>query len=453
MIWPRKPLLTLAAFAALLAVPHQVPRLARWRIVELAAAAKVLEFTPRPASLAPLEDEAELRDPVAGAAASDLIADEQNSLDPFFAELLRTERNEPGAVTRILHYGDSPTTADLITADLRHLLQTRFGDAGHGLHLLARPWAWYGHRGVDVTAAGWKTAPVTHRGEADGWYGVAGVSFTGQAGAWSRFSLRSPRHTQLVIYYAGGPEGGELAVRAGGGELTSIDTALPAPAAARRTVTLPAGLQEVELRVRRGTVRLFAVSFEAPGPGLIYDSLGLNGVSAAALVYFMNEAHWAAQLRAARPSLVILNYGTNESGFEKYINSTYREDLRKLVRRTRRALPDTPLMLMSPMDRGVREGTGAIATIAALPKLVAIQREVAREEGCAFFDTFAAMGGKGTMGKWYLSEPRLVSADFIHPLPAGGRIVANLLERAIMRGYNLYKLRLLRAPRLAEARP
>lgn len=453
MIWPRKPLLTLAAFAALLAVPHQVPRLARCRIVELAAAAKVLEFTPRPASLAPLEDEAELRDPVAGAAASDLIADEQNSLDPFFAELLRTERNEPGAVTRILHYGDSPTTADLITADLRHLLQTRFGDAGHGLHLLARPWAWYGHRGVDVTAAGWKTAPVTHRGEADGWYGVAGVSFTGQAGAWSRFSLRSPRHTQLVIYYAGGPEGGELAVRAGGAELTSIDTALPAPAAARRTVTLPAGLQEVELRVRRGTVRLFAVSFEAPGPGLIYDSLGLNGVSAAALVYFMNEAHWAAQLRAARPSLVILNYGTNESGFEKYINSTYREDLRKLVRRTRRALPDTPLMLMSPMDRGVREGTGAIGTIAALPKLVAIQREVAREEGCAFFDTFAAMGGKGTMGKWYLSEPRLVSADFIHPLPAGGRIVANLLERAIMRGYNLYKLRLLRAPRLAEARP
>lgn len=453
MIWPSKPLLTLVALAALLAVPHHVPQLARWRIVQWEAAAKVLDFTPRPASLAPLEDEADMRDPVAGAGTGDLISDDHHSLDPFYASLLRTERNEPGAVTRILHYGDSPTTADLITADLRQLLQARFGDAGHGLHLPARPWAWYGHRGVDVSATGWRIAPVTHRGEPDGWYGVAGVSFTGQAGAWSRFRLRSLRHTNLVVYYAGGPEAGELAVRAGGDELASIDTALPAPAAARRSVALPAGLQEVELRVKRGTVRLFAVSFEAPGPGVIYDSLGLNGVSAAALVYFMNEAHWAAQLRAARPSLVILNYGTNESGFEKYVKSTYREDLRKLIQRTRRALPDTPLMVMSPMDRGVREGADAIGTIAALPTLVAIQREVAREEGCAFFDTFAAMGGKGTMGKWYSSEPRLVSADFIHPLPAGGRIVANLLERAIMRGYNLYKLRLLRAPRLAEARP
>lgn len=453
MIWPKKPFFTLAALAALLAVPHFAPRLARWRMVDLAAAVKVFEFTPRPASLAPLEDEADLRNPVAGSVASGLIADDQHSLDPFYADLLRTERNEPGAVTRILHYGDSPTTADLITADLRQLLQARFGDAGHGLHLPARPWAWYGHRGVEVSATGWRMAPVTHRGEPDGWYGVAGVSFVGQAGAWSRFSLRSPRHTQLVVHYAGGPEGGELEVRAGGDELASIDTALPAPAAARRTVVLPAGLQQVELRVNRGTVRLFAVSFEAPGPGVIYDSLGLNGVSAAALVYFMNEAHWAAQLRAARPSLVVLNYGTNESGFEKYVNSTYREDLRKLIRRTRRALPDTPLMVMSPMDRGLREGTDAIGTIAALPKLVAIQREVAREEGCAFFDTFAAMGGKGTMGKWYITEPRLVSGDFIHPLPAGGRIVANLLERAIMRGYNLYKLRLLRTPRLAEARP
>jgi hypothetical protein len=57
------------------------------------------------------------------------------------------------------------------------------------------------------------------------------------------------------------------------------------------------------------------------------------------------------------------------------------------------------------------------------------------------------------MGKWYSIQPRLVSADFIHPLPAGGRIVANLLERSLMRGYNVYKLRLLRGTEVAEAKP
>ena len=51
------------------------------------------------------------------------------------------------------------------------------------------------------------------------------------------------------------------------------------------------------------------------------------------------------------------------------------------------------------------------------------------------------MGGPGTMGKWYAAEPRLVGADFIHPLPAGARIVGNLLYRGLTNGYNRYKLR------------
>ena len=48
------------------------------------------------------------------------------------------------------------------------------------------------------------------------------------------------------------------------------------------------------------------------------------------------------------------------------------------------------------------------------------------------------------VGKWYMAEPRLVSADFIHPMPAGARIVGTLLYQALMDGYNSYKLKQLR---------
>ena len=72
------------------------------------------------------------------------------------------KRRDPGAVTRIVHYGDSPTTADLITGDVRQLLQRHFGDAGHGFSLVAKPWAWYGHRGVDCSGSGWTIAAATH---------------------------------------------------------------------------------------------------------------------------------------------------------------------------------------------------------------------------------------------------------------------------------------------------
>ncbi|HMC62708.1 MAG TPA: hypothetical protein VKJ01_26175, partial [Candidatus Solibacter sp.] len=70
-----------------------------------------------------------------------LMDDSNHGLDHFLEALWRTEsRSQPatqsatpsatrGAVTRIVHYGDSPTTADLITGDVRSLLQKRFGDA------------------------------------------------------------------------------------------------------------------------------------------------------------------------------------------------------------------------------------------------------------------------------------------------------------------------------------
>jgi hypothetical protein len=53
------------------------------------------------------------------------------------------------------------------------------------------------------------------------------------------------------------------------------------------------------------------------------------------------------------------------------------------------------------------------------------------------------MGGEGTMGRWYNAEPRLVGADFIHPMPAGAKIVGELLYNSLRTGYNQYKLRQL----------
>ncbi len=99
---------------------------------------------------------------------------------------------------------------------------------------------------------------------------------------------------------------------------------------------------------------------------------------------------------------------------------------------------------MSPMDRGERKNNGEIGTVEAMPRLVDIESKVAAETGVAFFNTFQAMGGEGTMAKWYNGEPRLVGADFIHPMPAGARIVGELLYNALREGYNGYKLRQLK---------
>jgi hypothetical protein len=95
------------------------------------------------------------------------------------------------------------------------------------------------------------------------------------------------------------------------------------------------------------------------------------------------------------------------------------------------------------MDRGKHSG-GEIVTMPTIPKLVDIQRRVARDTGCGFFDTFNAMGGDGTMARWYNGQPRLVSADLIHPGPAGGRMIATVFARELAAGVNRYKLRQIR---------
>ncbi len=92
---------------------------------------------------------------------------------------------------------------------------------------------------------------------------------------------------------------------------------------------------------------------------------------------------------------------------------------------------------MSPMDRGTRNGD-SIETIKAIPEIVEIQKRVAKQMGCGFFNTYEAMGGNGTMAKWYDGHPRMVAADLIHPTPQGARIVAESLTGQLLIGYERY---------------
>lgn len=439
--WPSKFLLTIATFAALIAAPYYVPQLHGWQVFDWTTVPLLLEFEPKGGP--PLvENQAELTSLVMANAssASWRVQDPTRSLDPFYAALEQTD-SKKGGVVRILHYGDSPTTADLITADVRFLLQERFGDAGHGLHLWSKPWAWYGHRGVEVESEGWATFPATLRQMKDGWYGVAGATVVGGPGAYSRLTARRSGNTRLRISYMAEPGGGIAKVFAEDEEIGTLDTTAPAAQSAWKVFPVRAGARRYAISVISGQVRLFYASLEKGGPGVIYDSIGLNGSWAGVLAYYMNEQHWARQMRDLNPKLVIINYGTNESSFAEYIEKTYAKDMRVVIQRIRRALPGTPILLMTPMDRGQRQTGGEIGTAPGLPRVVATQGKLAAEEGLAFFNTFEAMGGPGTMGRWYLAEPRLVSTDFIHPMPNGAKIVGGLLYRALLDGYTQYRLK------------
>ncbi len=66
-----------------------------------------------------------------------------------------------------------------------------------------------------------------------------------------------------------------------------------------------------------------------------------------------------------------------------------------------------------------------------LPTMIKAQKEVAQELGCAYFDSFAAMGGAGTLPKWTCEEPPRASADLVHMTRPGYETVADLLLREL----------------------
>ncbi len=441
--FPGKATLAVLAFIALAALPELVPALRNYRIVEWPSVPSVLDFIPRSKPAAPLEEEEERLRPELRLQRMIVqpLNDIDHDLDHFYSALQSVERNEPGAVVRIVHYGDSPTTGDLITADVRRLLQKQFGDAGHGFCLIAKPWAWYSHRGLEISAGGWKIDPANQPEIHDGIFGLGGVSFIGPEGARSVITMREPGHTGIEIAYWKQPGGGTFQVLAEERALGEAETAGEVREPGFAAFSIPENARRFEIRVRRGHVRMFGASFTKPGRGVIYDSLGLNGAFVNVLSRTMDERHWADELRHYRPDLIIINYGTNESGYPPFVEHGYANELNGVIRRLRAAVPDSSVLIMSPMDRGRRETSGQIGTMPILPQLVSMQQQIATEGHCAFFNTFQAMGGPGTMGRWYQAEPRLVGADFIHPMPAGAKIVGNHLYRALLDGYHRYKLR------------
>ncbi len=443
---PGKTTRTLAALAAMLCLSELSPPPARLHLLERSTISSVIDFAPRNGGL-PARSEFELQPAEAPHAPPrfPVIDDPAGNLNHFYERLEAVESGKPGAVARILHYGDSPTTADLITGDVRALLQRRFGDAGHGYCLMAKPWAWYQHRGVSLSARGWRIDAANQSTVRDGLYGLGGVSFQGGEGSETVYTLRDATHTRLELDYLAAPGGGTLGVEIDGEWWGEVSTASAEVGAAHAEFVIQAPARSVRIRVLSGQVRVFGVEFTKPGPGVLYDSLGLNGGYISVLARLFNPIHWQQELRHADPALVVINYGTNETAYPLFVDAIMPQQLRVAIGRVRTAAPRASILIMSPMDRGERGQGGAIVSPVLLARLVSAQHAAAVSDGCAFFNTFEAMGGAGSMGRWYKAEPRLVGADLIHPLPAGSRIVGELFYKALIDGYHRYKLRRLRA--------
>lgn len=369
------------------------------------------------------------------------------ALRAFYEALYRTARGEPGAITRVAHFGDSSIALDGITETVRQRLQQRFGDAGHGFVLVARGTLPYRHRGVRHESSGsWRLMDLTHLPLADGRYGLGGYQARSSYGGFASFATADADSpvgravSRFEVYYQRHRQGGRIEIRVDGGEPVFVDTRGEPTSDEIYQIAVPDGAHRFDLRtIGHGETRLYGVVLERDVPGVVYDSLGMVGARARRFLGF-DEEHLRRQLELRGTHLVVIGYGGNDADDERSA-SDFEEDFRRVARLVRRARPEASCLLFAPLDQAQRDERGRIRTMETVPRIVAAMRAAALSEGCAFFDTWSAMGGEGAMERWFRSHPRLAFGDFRHATPAGYRVIGNMFYKALLAGFAAYLAR------------
>ncbi len=361
------------------------------------------------------------------------------SMDALHRALARAQAGEGQA--RLLFYGASHVAGDVFTGYIRRELQTRYGDAGHGFVLPVHPWRTYRHRDINIESDGkrWETQRI-RVGDSDverlGLAGIAMVSQRpGSFGTVHTAQEGEYGHTAgfFELYYEKHPRGGDMDVFIDGRKARRISTRASKVSTGYATFRVPDASHRFEIRtLSKRPVRVYGLAVERDQPGVIVDTLGING-SRVRYQLLWDEAVYQEHLRRRKPDLVVLAYGTNESGDESPIED-YEQNLRAVLQRMRDTAPEASCLLIGPSDRPMQVEERVFEHRSRTASLIAVQHRVALEQGCGFFDLVAFQGGALSMVQWAANDPAYASQDHIHYTRVGYQRLGEVLLSALLEG-------------------
>lgn len=358
------------------------------------------------------------------------------AMDAFYAAL----DEAAGRVVRIGYFGDSYIEGDLLTQDLRDMLQRRYGGRGVGYVDISTPTEGF-RQTVVQKSAGWTSHLYTDaHGFSRQQQGFAGKYFNPGRGA--SLLLTGTRHhypgridtaSVATIYYS--PSSGLDFCAAINGEgfrklHTPTDT-LDTPSHAILAQRLEGRIGRLRLRVDSGShARFYGVALEG-GRGIVLDNLSLRGTNGRQIAT-VPEATMARFAELRPYDLIVVQYGLNVASPKTKDYSGYTRQMARSIQLLRRAYPNTSILVVGVGDRDERNEQGELRTMGGVRELALYQRKMAADERVAFWNLYEAMGGEGSIAR--MQQRRQANLDYTHINAAGGRVLARLLYDALMNG-------------------
>ncbi len=374
----------------------------------------------------------------------------EQGLSRFRIKLVQLEKGLRRRV-RVVHFGDSMLWYENTARRLRANLQKRYGDGGRGFVYLHGQDFGISLDGHENASKGFEllAIPYNHFNHAQpkwlpevGFLGLTYRAFPGaRSTQWSTLPQAAPWTSATAVVRPGPGQSGRQALLVQGPEATGLlgrgEVLLPGsgcvaleagfPPSRRISVDIPV----VGAADRSAYIDALLLETER---GVSYSSVILKGRHMAWLTA-VPETNFDCGLRAMRPDLVVMQFGINESASIDwraygFTEQDYVRQATELFSRIRRALPDVDVLLIGPYER-LKPGAGGVWTqYQAHDRVRELQKQMARAQGLAFFDSWSFLGGEGQLRR--LIPKRLAHNDYAHLTMEGGDLLADAVFRELV---------------------
>lgn len=354
-----------------------------------------------------------------------------------------------GEEVRILHFGDSQIEGDRVSSYLRTRLQKEFGGAGVGLVSPVPPV--YPPYGLSVSPSrDWKFYSImpAQRRKKTLSYGIIGsvCQFTtyGDLADTTKVSAevkvkrnlkagRGMQFTRCNVLFSAPNASCRIGVLVNDTiEESHIYDA--SEALQRAILPVPSDAAKFVLQfTATATPNIYGISYET-GYGVQVDNVPLRG-SGGTDFSAISDTMLMQVNKVLAPKLVLLQFGVNVVPSQLSNYAHYSRQLQEQILRLKRLLPATAFILIGVSDMGRKEEEEfhSYSNIALVRNA---QRKAALGAGIAFWDSYAAMGGKNSIIRWVNAHPPLATSDYVHFTPRGARYLAELFCTALLDVYS-----------------